>query len=71
MLPEQEAKHKAWLRDWKDGLASCNECDCDYRNNEVEVVNGEKCCPHCLFPEDKTYYYCPEDGSKGCECRWH
>ncbi len=67
----QKRRHRVWIRDWSDGLAYCRECDHEYTNAQTIIVDEEKSCPNCKKPENKTYYYCPEDGSRGCECKWH
>lgn len=64
-------RRRQWIKDWSEGLASCLECDHDYTDAQIVVINDEKSCPNCKKPEHKKYYYCPDDGSKGCECRWH
>jgi hypothetical protein len=64
----RKRKHESWLRDWANGLAHCLECDHEYTNAQVIVIEDEKSCPSCKSPENKKYYYCPSDGSSGCEC---
>jgi len=61
-------RHKRWLLDWADNLAYCNNCVKEYKESEIVVIEDEKSCPHCKLPENKTYYYCPESGSKDCKC---
>ena len=67
----RKRKHQEWLRDWRNGLAYCLECDHEYTNSQTIVNDDEKSCPNCKKPESKKYYYCPEDGSNGCDCSWH
>lgn len=64
-------RYLRWQNDWADGLAYCYHCGEEYTDAQSIVHNEEKSCPHCKEPENKTYYYCPDDGRHGCECREH
>ena len=65
----QRERHKRWMQNWSDGLASCYHCDEEYTDAQVIVVNEENSCPHCKNPERKTYYYCKEHGSSNDDCK--
>jgi hypothetical protein len=64
----QKKKHQLWMKEWGDRLACCSNCDEEYTDAQVIVVNEEKSCPHCKKPEYKTYYYCEEHGSSDDDC---
>lgn len=64
----RKERHERWIRDWSERLACCLNCDKEYTDAQVIVVNDEKSCPHCKEPEHKMYYYCEEHGSSDDDC---
>jgi len=64
----RKERHERWIRDWSERLACCLNCDKEYTDAQVIVVDEEKSCPHCKVPEHKMYYYCSEHGSSGDDC---
>lgn len=45
------------LKDTREGLAFCNQCDGEYTDIQTITIEDEKSCPHCKNPENKTYYH--------------
>jgi hypothetical protein len=62
-------RRELWLKNWSERLAWCLNCDGEYTDAQVIVVNEEKSCPHCKEPERKMYYYCEEHGSSEDDCK--
>ena len=65
----QRERHQRWIKNWSERLACCLNCDEEYTDAQVIVVNEEKSCPHCKEPEHKYYYYCEEHGSSDDDCK--
>ena len=66
----RDERRSAWYEAWRAGAANCNNCGSDYTKEEIVIIDGEKSCPKCGVPEDRTFYYCLEHGAPTCTaCR--